>query len=81
VSAVVEGPVPGVTRAAVDVRPPGRFEALRFPAYRLLFVSSTLMFFAINAQQIARGWLAIELTGTNAGLGGVFSRSACPCSY
>jgi MFS family permease len=78
VSAVVEGPVPGVTRAAVDVRPPGRFEALRFPAYRLLFVSSTLMFFAINAQQIARGWLAIELTGTNAGLGGVFLAFGLP---
>jgi predicted MFS family arabinose efflux permease len=26
----------------------------------------------MQAQQIARGWLAIELTGTNAGLGGVF---------
>jgi len=26
---------------------------------------------AVNAQGIARGWLAKEITGTNAGLGGV----------
>jgi MFS family permease len=75
---VVDVPVPGVGRAAVDATRPGRFEALRFPSYRLLFVSSTLMFFAINAQQIARGWLAIELTGTNAGLGGVFLAFGLP---
>jgi MFS family permease len=78
VSAVVDVPAPGVSRATVETQRPGRFDALRFPAYRLLFVSSTLMFFAINAQQIARGWLAIELTGTNAGLGGVFLAFGLP---
>ncbi len=75
---VVDVPVPGVRHAAIETKPPGRFEALRFPDYRVLFVSSTLMFFAINAQQIARGWLAIELTGTNAGLGGVFVAFGLP---
>ena len=77
-SAVVDVPAPSVSGTAVDTHRPGRFDALRFPAYRLLFVSSTLMFFAINAQQIARGWLAIELTGTNAGLGGVFLAFGLP---
>jgi MFS family permease len=75
---VVDVPVPGVGRPAVETVRPGRFEALRFPSYRVLFISSTLMFFAINAQQIARGWLAIELTGTNAGLGAVFLAFGLP---
>jgi MFS family permease len=75
---VVDIPVPGVGAAAVAVKRPGRFEALQFPGYRLLFISSTLMFFAINGQQIARGWLAIELTGTNAGLGAVFLAFGLP---
>jgi MFS family permease len=55
-----------------------RFGALRSPRFRVLFASSTLMFFAIQAQQIARGWLAIELTGDNAGLGGVFMAFGIP---
>jgi MFS family permease len=58
-----------------------RFTSLRFPQYRVLFVSSTLMFFAIQAQQIARGWLAIELTGDNAGLGGVFMAFGLPMLF
>ena len=75
---MVDIPVPGVGGAALAATRPGRFEALQFPGYRLLFISSTLMFFAINAQQIARGWLAIELTGTNAGLGAVFLAFGLP---
>lgn len=55
-----------------------RFTALRFDRFRVLFVSSTLFFFAMQAQQIARGWLAIELTGDNAGLGGVFMAFGVP---
>jgi MFS family permease len=50
----------------------GRFVALREPRYRTLFLSGMLIFLATHAQQIARGWLAKELTGSNAGLGGVF---------
>ncbi len=55
-----------------------RFGALQSSRFRVLFLSSTLMFFAIQAQQIARGWLAIELTGDNAGLGGVFMAFGIP---
>jgi MFS family permease len=50
----------------------GRFSSLRDPAYRVLWLSGTFTFLATHAQQIARGWLAKELTGSNAGIGGVF---------
>ena len=45
----------------------GRFVALREPRYRTLFLSGMIIFLATHAQQIARGWLAKELTGSNAG--------------
>ena len=47
------------------------FSSLRFPEYRRLWLGGSVVFMAVNAQGIARGWLARELTGTNAGLGGV----------
>lgn len=47
------------------------FAALGVPAYRRLWWAGLVVFMAVNAQAIARGWLARELTGTNAGLGGV----------
>jgi MFS family permease len=50
----------------------GRFSSLRDPSYRVLWLSGTFVFLATHAQQIARGWLAKELTGSNAGIGGVF---------
>lgn len=40
-------------------------------AYRLLFYSSVVVVFGVMGQAVARGWLARELTGNNAGLGGV----------
>ena len=49
----------------------GIFSSLRFPEYRRLWIGGMVVFMAVNAQGIARGWLARELTGTNAGLGGV----------
>ena len=51
---------------------------LHNPTYRNLFVTGTLIFLAMQAQQIARGWLARELTGTNTGLGGVFLAFGIP---
>lgn len=39
--------------------------------YRLLFYSAAIVIFGVMGQAIARGWLARELTGNNAGLGGV----------
>ena len=49
----------------------GTFAALRFHQHRRLWMSGLVVFLAVNSQTIARGWLARELTGTNAGLGGV----------
>lgn len=49
----------------------GTFASLRFPQYRRLWISGLITFMAVNAQSIGRGWLARELTGSNAGLGGV----------
>lgn len=41
------------------------------PAYRQLFWSAAIVIFGVMGQAVARGWLAKELTGSNAGLGGV----------
>ena len=49
----------------------GRFASLQIPEYRLLWWSGLLVFLAFQTQQVARGWLAYELTGSNAALGGV----------
>lgn len=65
------GRVPTVAR-------PSRFAMLRHQTYRNLFVTGTLIFLAMQAQQIARGWLARELTGTNTGLGGVWLAFGIP---
>jgi MFS family permease len=68
------------TRSA-DAAPAGALAALRFPQYRLLWFSGAGVFFAVNAQGIARGWLARELTGTNAGLGGVMLGFGLPMLF
>lgn len=39
--------------------------------YRRLVYSSSAVIFGVMGQAVARGWLARELTGSNAGLGGV----------
>lgn len=50
---------------------PSRFSSLQIPEYRLLWWGGMFIFLASQTQQIARGWLAFELTGSNAALGGV----------
>lgn len=50
----------------------GRFDVLRIDRYRTLFLSGAIVFMATHAQQIARGWLAKELSGSNAGIGAVY---------
>ncbi len=59
------------TRAVGDAQSPGRFAALSYPDYRLLFIGGLLTFLAMHVANVARAWLAFEITGTNAGLGGV----------
>lgn len=57
---------------AMEERGHGTFASLRHAGYRHLFIAGLFVFTAIQGQQIARGWLARELTGTNSGLGGVY---------
>jgi len=73
-------PVAPVSPATAPVPPSsgGTFGSLRYPAYRTLFGSGLVVFLAIQAQQVVRGWLAAELTGSNRGLGGVFFGFAIP---
>jgi len=48
-----------------------RFESLEQPEFRRLWWGGLFVFHAMQTQQIARSWLAYELTGTNTALGGV----------
>jgi MFS family permease len=73
---------PGVGGVQVEVpADAGAFAALRFPRYRLLWLTGVGVFVAVNAQGIARGWLARELTGSNAGLGGVMLGFGLPMLF
>ena len=56
---------------ATDPATTGRFEALAEPGFRRLWWGGLFVFLAMQTQQIARSWLAFELTGTNTALGGV----------
>lgn len=56
----------------------GAFVALRSRHYRTLWIAGLFVFLSVTAQTIARGWLARELTGTNAGLGGVLLAFGVP---
>jgi predicted MFS family arabinose efflux permease len=78
---VAEPMVGGIDVAVPANEPAGAFAALRFPQYRLLWLSGAGVFIAVNAQGIARGWLARELTGTNAGLGGVMLGFGLPMLF
>ena len=49
----------------------GRFDSLAIPVYRRLWIGGAFTFLAMQITMIARAWLAFELTGTNAALGGV----------
>lgn len=61
------------TRRPVDERSSRRtFASLNVGEYRLLFIAGVLTFTAVQAQQVARGQLAYDLTGSNKGLGGVY---------
>ncbi len=66
--------------------PPGRFaagmrrtfEALDVPAYRILWWGTLFSFIGMQMQQVARGFLAFELTGSNTALGGVMISFGVP---
>lgn len=48
------------------------FAALENPEYRRLWLGGLISFLAVQMEFISRGWLAFELTGSNAGLGAVY---------
>lgn len=48
----------------------GAWAVLAIRPYRTLFISATIVIFGVMGQAVARGWLARDLTGNNAGLGG-----------
>lgn len=47
------------------------FTPLRTGAFLRLWAGSTVVFLGVMAQSVARSWLAFDLTGSNAALGGV----------
>jgi len=47
------------------------FAPLRVPAYLRLWLGASIVFLAVMAQAVARSWLAFDLTGSNAAIGGV----------
>ncbi len=72
------GPMSALTPTPVRREQVDTFASLRIPAYRVLFTIGAFGFVATQAQAIARGWLANELSGSNAGLGGVFMAFGVP---
>jgi MFS family permease len=68
---------------SVAADPPSRargesFASLRIATYRTLFIIGAFGFLATQSQVIARGWLANDLSDSNAGLGGVFMAFGIP---
>ena len=49
----------------------GTFAALHVVPFRRMWIAGMFAFLAVNSQAVARAWLAREITGSNAGLGGV----------
>lgn len=60
-----------LTLLAMTSAPAGTWAAMAIRAYRVLFYSATIVIFGVIGQTVARGWLAREITGSNAGLGAV----------
>ncbi len=64
-------PVDSAGHVGHPAPPSGAFAALRIGPYLRLWLGSGVVFLGVMAQSIARSWLAFELTGSNAALGGV----------
>lgn len=71
---LVEGAEVARERAAVvgaDAIDTSTFASLRVAPFRRMWIAGMFVFIAVNSQAVARSWLAREITGSNAGLGGV----------
>jgi MFS family permease len=70
-------PVPGGTLPPVvpdpltDEPPLTAMAILRTSGFLILYANAAAVFLGVMSQAIARGWLAFELTGSNAALGGI----------
>jgi predicted MFS family arabinose efflux permease len=65
-------PSQGAGVAQDESAPPlGPLGILRIKPFLVLYVNTAAVFLGVLAQTIARGWLAFEVTGSNAALGGV----------
>ncbi|MGY1691528.1 MFS transporter [Geodermatophilus sp. SYSU D01105] len=62
------GTVPGPAAAPA---PLGALGILRIGGFLVLYLNAAAVFIGVMAQAIARSWLAFQLTGSNAALGGV----------
>src|SRR5947209_6201109 len=49
----------------------GPLGILRIGPFLVLYLNAAVVFLGVMAQTVARGWLAFQLTGSNAALGGV----------
>ena len=54
------------------------FAPLRIPTYRMLWISTLFQFQGIMTLEVTRGFLAFELTDSNAALGGLFLAFGVP---
>lgn len=54
-----------------EVASASTFAALGVAPFRRMWIAGMFVFLAVNSQAVARSWLAREITGSNAGLGGV----------
>jgi MFS family permease len=61
----------GAQPGAGAPRPLGALAILRIGGFLVLYLNAAAVFLGVFAQAIARSWLAFELTGSNAALGGV----------
>jgi MFS family permease len=57
--------------AAASVAPLTSMGILRTGAFLVLYLNAAVVFLGVMAQSVARSWLAFQLTGSNAALGGV----------
>ncbi|NEK56288.1 MFS transporter [Geodermatophilus sabuli] len=64
-------PETGTGQGAATPAPLGALALLRIGGFLVLYLNATAVFLGVMAQAIARSWLAFELTGSNAALGGV----------
>ena len=56
----------------------GLFESFRVPAFRYLWSSVSFNSFSIQMNNVALGWMALEVTGSPLGVGRVFATRQVP---